>query len=202
MGGWISVGLGAAAALCPLPLHGDVTVVMDHSPGRDHLVVCTPDVWVDMGYGDVTPGTPPPTCTPPPPPLPAPHTSPPPAPAPPSPPSAAPEPAPPKPPGPALSPPPEAAAGPAAREPAAPPPPGPEPTPAAPVPGATPVAASSPTAKAPEAFRWVPRSHYTGGPSRPAPAKLSMTMSTVVVTLPAVLAAAALRPGSRRRGRG
>ncbi|MGW6565845.1 hypothetical protein [Streptomyces sp. NPDC054975] len=48
----------------------------------------------------------------------------------------------------------------------------------------------------------MPRSHYTGGPARPAPAKISMTMSTVVVTLPAVLAAAALRPGSRRRGRG
>ncbi|MYS11880.1 hypothetical protein GTW71_36885, partial [Streptomyces sp. SID6041] len=54
----------------------------------------------------------------------------------------------------------------------------------------------------PEGFRWEPRSHYTGGPSRPAPAKLSMTMSTVVVTLPGVLAAAALRPGSRRRSRG
>ncbi|MFF7178025.1 hypothetical protein [Streptomyces sp. NPDC008121] len=46
------------------------------------------------------------------------------------------------------------------------------------------------------------RDHYTGGPSRPAPAGIPMTMSTVVITLPAVLAAAALRPGSRRRGRG
>lgn len=57
-------------------------------------------------------------------------------------------------------------------------------------------------AQALKGFRWEPRVHYTGGPSRPAPAKLSMTMSTVVITLPAVLAAAALRPGSRRRVRG
>ncbi|MEU6981945.1 hypothetical protein ABZ946_00745 [Streptomyces sp. NPDC046324] len=201
MGGWISVGLGAAAALCPLPHHGDVTVVMDHAPGRDHLVVCAPDVRVDMGYGDVAPEVPPPTCTPPA--AHAPHTSPPPAPAPPPPPpSALPQPAPSVPRGPAPSPTPQAAPASAAPAPAAPPPPGPEPAPAAPVPSAIPVPASSPPAKAPEAFRWVPRSHYTGGPSRPAPARLSMTMSTVVVTLPAVLAAAALRPGSRRRGRG
>lgn len=80
---------------------------------------------------------------------------------------------------------------------------GPELTPPAdPVPSTTPTPASSHPAQTPPAFRWVPRSHYTGGPSRPAPARISMTMSTVVVTLPAVLAAAALRPGSRRRGRG
>ncbi|MFD9031002.1 hypothetical protein ACFVZW_07625 [Streptomyces sp. NPDC059567] len=66
----------------------------------------------------------------------------------------------------------------------------------------TPTPASAHAAMAPQAFRWVPRSQYTGGPSRPAPAGISMTMSTVVVTLPAVLAAAALRPGSRRRARG
>ncbi|MFJ3582951.1 hypothetical protein ACIPPS_12090 [Streptomyces sp. NPDC090127] len=66
---------------------------------------------------------------------------------------------------------------------------------------AAPDPATSRPAMVPQAFRWVPRSHYTGGPSRPAPATISMTMSTVVITLPAVLAAAALRPG-RRRGRG
>ncbi|MER7912675.1 hypothetical protein [Streptomyces sp. NPDC096068] len=69
----------------------------------------------------------------------------------------------------------------------------------APEPASIPVAAP---AKARQAFRWVPRPHYTGGPTRPAPAGLSTTMATVVVTLPGVLAAAALRPGSRRRNRG
>lgn len=56
-------------------------------------------------------------------------------------------------------------------------------------------------ARAPRAapFRWVPRFHYGGGSARPAPAGLSTTMTTVVITTPAILAAAALRPGSRRR---
>ncbi|MFD4846766.1 hypothetical protein ACFWP1_26130, partial [Streptomyces sp. NPDC058425] len=54
----------------------------------------------------------------------------------------------------------------------------------------------------PAAFRWVPRSHYTGGPSRPLPTGMSTTTTTVVITTPAVLAAAALRPGGRRRRRG
>ncbi|MGA5218174.1 hypothetical protein ACPCAE_19205 [Streptomyces cinereoruber] len=76
--------------------------------------------------------------------------------------------------------------------------------PAAPTPGADPApppaAAASPApSKAQQAFRWVPRPHYTGGPTRPLPAGMSTTMSTVVVTLPGVLAAVALRPGSRRR---
>ncbi|MFC8490350.1 hypothetical protein ACFUJU_06010 [Streptomyces sp. NPDC057235] len=56
-------------------------------------------------------------------------------------------------------------------------------------------------AKVRQAFRWVPRLHYTGGPTRPVPAGMSTTMTTVVITLPGVLAAAALRPGSRRRNR-
>ncbi|MFJ2060962.1 hypothetical protein ACIOMM_34260 [Streptomyces sp. NPDC087908] len=208
MGGWISVGLGAAAALCPLPHNGDVTVLMDHSPARDHLVVCAPDVWVDMGYGDEVNENPRPTCAPPtPPPVPPPA------------------PAPPLPSRPATPPPPAVAAPPPARpapeavpetpakasatarpqaapEPLASPPRarahGPEDVPPAPS-TTTPAQAPAP---APGGFRWEPRSHYTGGPSRPAPAKLSMAMSTVVVTLPGVLAAAALRPGSRRRSRG
>ncbi|MFE6457688.1 hypothetical protein [Streptomyces cinereoruber] len=78
--------------------------------------------------------------------------------------------------------------------------------PAAPTPGSDPAppptAAASPApapSKAQQAFRWVPRPHYTGGPTRPLPAGMSTTMSTVVVTLPGVLAAVALRPGSRRR---
>ncbi|WP_432116123.1 hypothetical protein [Streptomyces sp. S1] len=79
--------------------------------------------------------------------------------------------------------------------------------PADPEPGTTPAPASAATpaaapAKVRQAFRWVPRPHYTGGPTRPVPAGLSTTMTTVVVTLPGVLAAAALRPGSRRRNRG
>ncbi|WP_435190186.1 hypothetical protein [Streptomyces sp. bgisy126] len=66
----------------------------------------------------------------------------------------------------------------------------------------TPNPASAPVpAKVRQAFRWVPRLHYTGGPTRPAPAGMSTTMTTVVITLPGVLAAAALRPGSRRRSR-
>ncbi|MFB7037629.1 MULTISPECIES: hypothetical protein [unclassified Streptomyces] len=84
--------------------------------------------------------------------------------------------------------------------------------PAGPAPDTTPAptAASTPDsalvpvpvpAKVRQAFRWVPRLHYTGGPTRPAPAGMSTTMTTVVVTLPGVLAAAALRPGSRRRSR-
>ncbi|KOX41881.1 hypothetical protein ADL08_17455, partial [Streptomyces sp. NRRL F-6492] len=64
-----------------------------------------------------------------------------------------------------------------------------------------PTPASAP-AQVRQAFRWVPRPHYTGGPTRPAPAGMSTTMTTVVITLPGVLAAAALRPGSRRRSRG
>ncbi|MGW4726148.1 hypothetical protein [Streptomyces sp. NPDC004291] len=79
--------------------------------------------------------------------------------------------------------------------------------PADPEPGTTPAPASAAApaaapAKVRQAFRWVPRPHYTGGPTRPVPAGLSTTMTTVVVTLPGVLAAAALRPGSRRRNRG
>lgn len=203
VGGWINVGLGAAAALCPLPQHGDVTVVMDHDLTGHRLVVCAPDVSVDMGYGDEAPEPHRPACTPPSPPV----TPPPvvrPSPAPPSPsapePGPTPAPTPHRTPGRVLSAPPEAAPAPALP---APPAPSPRPEPAPPSDPAPSTAPAPPRpAEAPQAFRWVPRSHYTGGPARPAPARLSMTMSTVVVTLPAVLAAAALRPGSRRRGRG
>lgn len=204
MGGWISVGLGAAAALCPLPHHGDVAVVMDQSPTHGHLVVCAPDVWVDMGYGAGVTEAPRPTCAPttrspmapsPPSPTAPPHPS---RPSSPPPSLSVPESAPPRPP--ALSPP-EVAPEPAAPASAAPAPPAPGPAWAPPAPSAPSITTPAP-AGAPKGFRWEPRSHYTGGPSRPAPAKLSMTMSTVVITLPAVLAVAALRPGSRRRGRG
>ncbi|WP_411070016.1 hypothetical protein [Streptomyces sp. cmx-4-25] len=76
-----------------------------------------------------------------------------------------------------------------------------------PAPSPPPAAAPAPTAapvppKTRQAFRWVPRPYYTGGPTRPAPVGMSTTMTTVVVTLPGVLAAAALRPRSRRRRRG
>lgn len=201
MGGWIAFGLGAAAALCPLPPYGDVAVVMEHAPTGDRLVVCSPDVVVDMGYGDEAPEVPRPTCVPPSPsasPQPSPQPSPPPTPrpSPPALPPPVPEPASPGLPGPPPPAPPEAAPAPA------PPAHAPDPTPPAdPVPRTTSPSPSHPVT-APQAFRWAPRSQYTGGPSRPAPAGISMTMSTVVITLPAVLAAAALRPGSRRRGRG
>lgn len=201
MAGWISVGLGAAAALCPLPHNGDVTVFMDHSPAHDRLVVCAPDVWVDMGYGDEEKEDPRPPCepTPTPPVLPPPPAPLPSRPATPPPTSVA-DPAPPTAPAlPAPRPTPEAP--PEARPQAVPEPLAAPPT--APVPEDPPPAPSATApAPAPEGYRWEPRSHYTGGPSRPAPPKLSMTMSTVVVTLPGVLAAAALRPGSRRRSRG
>ncbi|MFI8403553.1 hypothetical protein ACIGG5_25320 [Streptomyces sp. NPDC085463] len=223
MGSWIGVGLGAAAALCPLPQHGDATVVMEHAPTTDRLVVCAPDVWVDMGYGDPGPAsTPPSECRPPAPPSPVPPPAPsppPPAPHPPAPPSPAPPPAPgfePEP-VPAVTPPHRPAPSPArhaalrAVEPKAAERPAEPAPPADPEPGTTPASTSSSTpapipaeapAKVRQAFRWVPRLHYTGGPTRPAPAGLSTTMTTVVVTLPGVLAAAALRPGSRRRNRG
>ncbi|MEU3829215.1 hypothetical protein GT045_23205 [Streptomyces sp. SID486] len=48
----------------------------------------------------------------------------------------------------------------------------------------------------------MPRPHYTGGPHRPALAGTPTTMTMAVVTTPAILAAAVLRPGSRRRSRG
>ncbi|WP_051715391.1 hypothetical protein [Streptomyces bikiniensis] len=222
MGSWISVGLGAAAALCPLPQHGGTAVVMDHTPTGDRLVVCAPDVWIDMGHDRSEPRpdaprpatAPPPACRPPapapsaPPPAPRPSVPAPPASQPPAPPSSVPayEPTVTSPPRPA---PPAArhaepgatapkTAGPFAESAPAAPTPGPDP---APLPTAAPAPPQAPS-KARQAFRWVPRPHYTGGPTRPLPAGMTTTMSTVVVTLPGVLAAVALRPGSRRRGRG
>ncbi len=224
MGSWISVGLGAAAALCPLPQHGGATVVMEHTPTTDHLVVCAPDVWVDMGHGHPEPPRPasalPPACHPSAPQAPVP----PPAPRPPVPPSPAPRPSAPSSPAPAVGPivtspprPTPSAARHAAPRAAAPRPvervesvePVEEPAPPAdPAPDVTPTTTPTPNpasapvpAKVRQAFRWVPRLHYTGGPTRPAPAGMSTTMTTVVITLPGVLAAAALRPGSRRRSR-
>ncbi|MEV0529926.1 hypothetical protein AB0I66_41615 [Streptomyces sp. NPDC050439] len=84
----------------------------------------------------------------------------------------------------------------AAPQPPAPsaPPTGPPPAPA---PAPAPVAERPKTA-ATKAFGWVPRPHYTGGPSRPVPAGMPTTMTTLVITLPGILAAAALRPRSRR----
>ncbi len=197
MGGWISVGLGAAAALCPLSPHGDSTVTIDHTPSGAHMVVCAPDVWVDMGHGARASETPRPvpasTRQPPSPCAPAPAgrapVSEPPRQAPrevPAPPSGTPRPAPPAQ-APAAAPPVPREADPPAR------------VESAPAPAATPVrAAASAPPKAPPAFRWVPRAHYTGGPRRPAFTGTPTTMTTVVVTTPAILAAAALRPSRRR----
>ncbi|MER6688495.1 hypothetical protein, partial [Streptomyces minutiscleroticus] len=78
MGGWIGIGLGAAAALCPLPQHGDTTITMDHTPVGDRLVVCAPDVWIDMSHGRSNPEPEPPPSPRPPapsPPAPAPEPS-------------------------------------------------------------------------------------------------------------------------------
>ncbi|MET9934494.1 MULTISPECIES: hypothetical protein [unclassified Streptomyces] len=212
MGSWISVGLGAAAALCPLPQHGGTLVVMDHTPTTDRLVVCAPDVWIDMGHGhsELPPETPCPTPTPTPP---LPSTPRPPAPSPPAPPPA---PRPSETPASASAPEPSvtpSAATPRAvsrtTAPKSAEPPGESAPPAAPAPDAVPasnpppIPTSAPVPpKVRQAFRWVPRPYYTGGPTRPAPAGMSTTMTTVVVTLPGVLAAVALRPGSRRRRRG
>ncbi|MEV8318367.1 hypothetical protein AB0Q95_29825 [Streptomyces sp. NPDC059900] len=193
MGGWIGIGLGAAAALCPLPHHGGAAVAMDHTAAGERLVVCAPDAWVDISHHHPQPrphtpqrtSPPPPQPTPPPPPRP----------------SALPKPAP-MPPVPPTPPPPvpplvqrtdTAAAAPKPPAQSAPltgPPPASAPAPA-------PVA-DRPKRAVAKAFRWVPRPHYTGGPSRPVPAGMPTTMTTVVVTLPGILAAAALRPRSRR----
>ncbi|MET7457239.1 hypothetical protein ABZT03_36275 [Streptomyces sp. NPDC005574] len=186
MSGWITVGLGAAAALCPLPGHTGTAATIDTTPTTAHLVVCAADTWVEI----TTPAGPP-----------APKT---PVAVPPS--------------APAVEQAPRAVVPPAHPEVAVRPRPGPPATPSSPAavrrpPAVEPPAEAdelptTPEADAPAprpapgaaAFRWVPRFHYGGRPARPAPAGLSAMTTTVVITTPAVLAAAALRPGSRRRG--
>ncbi|MEU2298173.1 hypothetical protein ACK389_01930 [Streptomyces antibioticus] len=175
MSGWITLGLGTAAALCPLPGGGGPAVAVDTAPAVPHVVVCADDDgWVEIG-GD-TARRPPDTRSP----RPAPPPSRPPA----------PEPGPaddavPAAPSPSQASPPERAERPAP-SPGTPPEAEPPAAPPAPAPGVAP-------------FRWVPRFPYKGRSARPAPAGLSTTTTTVVITTPAVLAAAALRPGSRRR---
>lgn len=200
MSGWITAGLAAAAVLCPVPHHSGTTVLIEHGPAGGHLVVCTDDAWVEIGGSRPTP-PPPPTPTPPPKPSPVPP--------PPTPPPAAPTPPPRLPaPPPTRRPAPPPAPSPAPPRPTvraaapAPPPPATPPRPPAPKPKPKPKPSARPApAPAPEAFHWEPRPHYVGGPHRPAPASLSVVTSTVVITLPAILAAAALRPGSRGRNR-
>ncbi|MYQ58032.1 MULTISPECIES: hypothetical protein, partial [unclassified Streptomyces] len=93
MAGWITAGVMAATAFCPLPGHtGGTSVLIEGGPIGGHLVVCTDHAWVEInGHHH------PPRPTPPPPPEPTP-TPPPPPPAPPT-------PEPPKPPKPAPKPP-------------------------------------------------------------------------------------------------
>ncbi|MFF9768664.1 hypothetical protein ACF1GT_18985 [Streptomyces sp. NPDC014636] len=189
MGGWISVGLGAAAVLCPLSQHGDTTVALDHMSATARLVVCAPDVWIDMGDGPVAEPEPARPAA-----APAPRP-------------ATPQPATPQHAAPAPVPPVSGPPRPAARHPREPapevaPPAATSPGPATVAPSDREQRPSPAPLRAPAAFRWVPRSHYTGGPRRPAVAGTPMTMTMAVVTTPAVLAAAVLRPGSRRRGRG
>ncbi|MFI9169382.1 hypothetical protein [Streptomyces lincolnensis] len=183
MADWITIGVSAAAVLCPVPGLSGSAVVVDGAPEHGRVVVCAPDAWIAIG-DEVVPSTPPPAATP--------RAAVPSAePAPVAVPSRRPEPAPPP-----------------RRVPDRPVAPGaPAPPPEPPASGAAPgPVAERPEARprpAPPAFRWVPRAHYVGGPQRPAPGGLSTTFTMVVVTMPAVLAAAALRPGSRRRnGRG
>ncbi|MCX5173276.1 hypothetical protein ACWD4Z_00625 [Streptomyces antibioticus] len=177
MSGWITLGLGTAAALCPLPGGSGPAVAVDTAPAVPHVVVCADDGWVEIGGDPVR--RPPVTRSP----RPAPRPSLPPV---------RPAPAP----GPADD------AVPTAPSPSKTSPPRraerPVPAPEAPPEAAPPAA---PPARAPGVapFRWVPRFHYAGRSARPAPAGLSTTTTTVVITTPAVLAAAALRPGSRRR---
>ncbi|NEA38205.1 hypothetical protein G3I42_02725, partial [Streptomyces sp. SID11385] len=79
MAGWITAGVMAAAAFCPLPGHtGGTSVLIEGGPIGGHLVVCTDHAWVEIN------GHHPPRPTPPPPPEPTP-TPPPPPPAPPAP---------------------------------------------------------------------------------------------------------------------
>ncbi|WP_159401355.1 hypothetical protein [Streptomyces maremycinicus] len=197
MSGWITVGLGTAAALCPLPCAGGPAVVVDTTSPTPHVVVCSADGWVEVGGSapqrPAAPSSSPPTPRPSREPDPSKRT-----------PAAArtPRPADVPPAGPSSTPPRPRPAG--RRESAPEPPPeaaGVVADPPAPAPAPAPARAPDPTPRA-ALFRWVPRFHYGGGSARPAPAGLSTTMTTVVITTPAILAAAALRPGSRRRNRG
>ncbi|MFG2279757.1 hypothetical protein ACGFNQ_13815 [Streptomyces asoensis] len=179
MSGWITLGIGTAAALCPLPGAGGPAVVVDTTPPTAHVVLCAADGWVEIGASpERGPATPSPSPVRRPPRAPAPAT---PAPRPVG------RPAAPRPPA-ALPRPPQ--------RPAQRPAPAPRPTPPA-VAHEAPAPAAAPPRPAP--FRWVPRFHYGSRAARPAPGGLSTMTTTVVITTPAVLAAAALRPGSRRR---
>ncbi|MGW7195291.1 hypothetical protein [Streptomyces chryseus] len=185
MSGWVTVGLGAAA-LCPLPGLSVTAVVADHMSVAVRVVMCAPGVSAESGPARPDAVLPPPATAPAP--------------------SAPASPAP-------AGPEPTAPHRPASRAPrlaatVAPPSASATPTPEPPpVHRAAPARPAPPKADAPAprkaaAFRWVPRRHYTGGVRRPAPAGLSTVTTMTVITTPAVLAAAALRPGSRRRSRG
>ncbi|MBK3631332.1 hypothetical protein JHN59_42565, partial [Streptomyces sp. MBT49] len=49
MSGWITLGIGTAAALCPLPGAGGPAVVVDTTPPTTHVVLCAADGWVEIG---------------------------------------------------------------------------------------------------------------------------------------------------------
>ncbi|MFJ4685492.1 hypothetical protein [Streptomyces sp. NPDC088789] len=179
MGGWITVGWGAVAAMCPLSPDSGAGVVVDSHAGAAHVVVCAPDAWIEIGASAPTPVEEPgrvtgeeravgpsPRVAPTEPateaaPAVAEAVAPAPAPAVTSAPSAAPVPA-------AVPEPPEVVAAPVARE-------------------------------VPAAFRWVPRPYRGGAGERSVPGGFSVLTTMTVITTPAILAAAALRPGSRRR---
>lgn len=58
MAGWITVGLGAVAAMCPLSPGTGAAVTADPETGAARVVVCAPDVWVEIGAEAQTPGPP------------------------------------------------------------------------------------------------------------------------------------------------
>jgi hypothetical protein len=185
MADWVTIGVSAAAVLCPVPGLSGSAVVVDGTPDHGRVVVCAPDSWIAIGGDEVVPSAPSPSPSP----TATPRAAVPSAePAPVAVPSHRPEPAPP----PRHSP--ERPVAPRSVAPL------PEPAASGAVPGPAGERPAPPPRPAPPAFRWVPRAHYVGGPQRPAPGGLPTTFSMVVVTMPAVLAAAALRPGSRRRG--
>ncbi|MET8827356.1 hypothetical protein ABZX40_15380 [Streptomyces sp. NPDC004610] len=179
MGGWITVGLGAVAAMCPLSPDGGAAVAVDPPAGEAHVVVCVPDAWVEIGVTGT--GRPDASAGPP-----AEPDAPPTRRAPDKPGRDPASPAPARPPAPETADP---------TTPATAPPPG-----AAREPGEPPAAARKPAAAPAAPFRWVPRNHRRPpAAERDVPGGLSVVTTTTVVTTPAILAAVALRPGTRRR---
>ncbi|MFJ5262318.1 hypothetical protein ACIQAC_17805 [Streptomyces sp. NPDC088387] len=170
--------------MCPLSPDAGAGVVIDRQAGEAHVVVCAPDAWVEIGAvveeapAAVSAAEPAPVA-----------------------PSAVASAAPSRAPAPVPSSPAPVSSWPKPRVTADVPAPGG--SVAAPLPGpprAVEERVVARVAAPPEAFRWVPRYRYRGAAgARAVPGDLSVVTTTTVVTTPAILAAVALRPGSRRR---